>query len=210
MGIITIPVSKFMKFAEVVKVLKSNIIVLNNGNLYGIDASLCFIKQVLCEEDFTSFNLICFHDMLAAFIKNIPIRDILTDMICIDYDSKRIYSSADASVYIELLDDTFGISNMVNNMIYEISNCSNVYEDADLKSDINFMRCMSAKTFNGMQMYIKDNYAMSLFSGLIAVNKDDKVQLKVYDINEFSFISNFIVYKKKKITLLIFIRYMKL
>jgi hypothetical protein len=70
----------------------------------------------------------------------------------------------------------------------------------DLKSNERFMEILSRKSADGEERFvINDKYILTVFSGLLPINKADKVYLEIYDVDSYSFISKFVINKGKLI-----------
>lgn len=80
----------------------------------------------------------------------------------------------------------------------------------NLKEDENFNYCMALKSKEGLGKFIYNNRFISIFSGLLPVNKADTVRLEVYNgVTNNSYICKFIINKKYTI-LNKYIRYIPL
>lgn len=67
----------------------------------------------------------------------------------------------------------------------------------DLSDDEDFKIVTSLKSDDGMGFYKTDRFIMSIFYGLLKVNKGNTVDLSIYNVDEISFLSVFTVNKKK-------------
>lgn len=84
-----------------------------------------------------------------------------------------------------------------------------IYES--IHEDERFQSILANKADYGESLYIKDNFIMTLFSGILGVNKGDKVDLIIYDCPyNNSFLADFIIKKNSKVQVHNYIRYMHL
>lgn len=72
-----------------------------------------------------------------------------------------------------------------------------------------FNRIFSLKSDDGAIMMNSNLYLMSMFNGLISVNKSDTLTRTIYNVNSYSFITKFDI-EKKGITTSTYIRYLKM
>lgn len=66
-----------------------------------------------------------------------------------------------------------------------------------LEDDEDFKEVSSLKSKEGMKFYRVDNFVMSIFYGLLKINKGDTVTIGIYEVDDMSFLSMFIINKKK-------------
>lgn len=73
----------------------------------------------------------------------------------------------------------------------------------EINTDDAIIRMMTCKVADNIISYIKDGYYMNIYKGLVPVSKSDKIYLRIYpnfgNIN--TFVSQFIIKKKKNIIL---------
>lgn len=88
---------------------------------------------------------------------------------------------------------TSPIINIFNNIRQCIGIENAVIDIVDLKADPKFNEILSKKAADGNSLYrIDKNYILSIFSGLLPINKNDKVSFRIYDNNtNNSFIAEF-------------------
>lgn len=85
-----------------------------------------------------------------------------------------------------------------------------LYKHEDLKSIDEFNISLSKKAKDGADLIYIDRFPISLCSGLLPVNKSDKISLEIYDDNvPKTFLAKFII-DKKKYTINKYIRYLYL
>lgn len=79
-----------------------------------------------------------------------------------------------------------------------LSNRNPVYRVDNMKDDESFNDVLKRKMSDGAEIYMFNmQYPMSIFSSLHPVNKSDKLQCEIYDINDGTYIAHFIIYKPK-------------
>lgn len=70
---------------------------------------------------------------------------------------------------------------------------------ADIREDEEFEKCLSLKSKDGMSLYIYKGYngiyPISIFTGLLPINKKDKVSLEIYNSEIGTFTVKFIIDK---------------
>ena len=68
----------------------------------------------------------------------------------------------------------------------------------DLKQDEQFNEIIAKKASDGASLYrINNKYILTIIPGQLSVNKSDKVNLELYDIDNHTFIAKFIINKGK-------------
>ena len=74
------------------------------------------------------------------------------------------------------------IANIFNSVRQYISTENLVRDIIDLKADPQFNEVLSKKAADGNSLYrIDKKYILSIFSGLLPINKNDKVSLRIFD-----------------------------
>ena len=96
-----------------------------------------------------------------------------------------------------------------NNLYNSLSINSLISKEDNLKQDDNFNYCLSLKAKDGLGKFIYDNKYISIFSGLLPINKSDIVGIEVYDAAYNTYICKFII-DKKYATICKYIRYLSL
>lgn len=91
-------------------------------------------------------------------------------------------------------------------------NTTNTLTIDNIRGNQSFENSLSLKSAQGIgYFYIGDQYIMTIFSGLLPINKSDEVALKIYDNKTLgTFLANFTIKKKKKADINVFINYLKL
>lgn len=91
--------------------------------------------------------------------------------------------------------------------INKISMCNKVIKYGDVTEELE--QLFSMKVADGSYYYNKDNiYFMTLFSGMLPINKADKIELNIMDLGN-TFVAKFDIIKKKNINIHVYIHYLK-
>ena len=200
-------------FIENIKLFKSDEIIIISGNMiYSSNKLFSYLKST--EDELLEFN------QLKPNIFCYEIKP-LVDFVC----SKNLFK-LDIDIYGNLYVWINGevkpiiIMNSVVppiglNIIYNMENLliSQPYLQYDnINNDEDIIKLQSSLSKDGLTMYRKDGYMMTLYKGLLPLNKSDKLNLSIY--NEISenntinfFISVFTVMKKKSKYVRVFIKY---
>lgn len=84
-----------------------------------------------------------------------------------------------------------------NKLIGEMGRC--VDTKLNIREDEEFENCLSLKSKDGMSLYIAKGYygiyPISIFTGLLPINKKDKVSLEIYENTVSTFLAKFIIDK---------------
>ena len=125
-------------------------------------------------------------DTIKKYTSNVKDKSILdTAMV----DNLIKYRSITRLGDIDIISIYMRICNNINSNYIISSN-------DDIKQDENFNYCLSLKSKDGLGRYIYDNKFISIFSGLLPINKADKVSLEVYKSDNDTFLCRFIINKK--------------
>lgn len=197
MNSFTLQIRELIEFA---KVLKSDIVYVIGNMIYGTDSSFTYLKQV--EYENTLGISLCYvqHDM-NNFIK--------ASTLDIVYENGMLYSNVEQidvtnPVYANNINNLFNAINMIstNPVVHHIDNIRGV-ED--------FECGISLKSTQGIFMYkFNEEYILSIFKNLLPVNKKDAVSITIRDIDNYRFISRFIISKPKKVNIQVDIVYLKI
>lgn len=146
-----------------------------------------------------------------------PFTCILKDLIT--PKDKEIPDTSKYSVLCEgYLIDTWIESELYTNIItifkhlYKIINIGiypKIIDKMDISKNEQFRQAVGMKDADGHIWYTENSVFMSSFARLHAVNASDNVSLTIYDIDPISYLSEFII-EKKKCTIHEYIKYRKL
>ena len=197
MNSFTLQIRELIEFA---KVLKSEIIYIIGNMIYGTDSNFTYLKQVEYENVLEITLCYVQHDM-NNFIK--------ASTLDIVYENGMLYSNVEQidvtnPIYANNINKLFNAVNMVslNPIVYHMDNIRGI-ED--------FEYGIALKSTQGIYMYkINEEYILSIFKNLLPINKKDSVSITIRDIDNYRFISRFIIFKPKKVTIQVDIVYLKI
>lgn len=190
------------EFIELIKVCKSDeILMINNNFVYSSNLLLMYMKTI-------NIQLQMFQNNNIWYVYSIK---LLVDRVC----SKKLYRlemDMYGNIYtwfngesepIIIINNMISPSciNTINSCIYTDSRTSDKSYD-NIMEDTEIIQLQSCLSKDGLIMYRKDGYMMSLYKGLLPLNKSDILSLDIYnDYNEDNeldyFTTRFIVHKKK-------------
>lgn len=194
---------------EASKMLKQRDFILYKNSLYGLDNFNIYICRIdidvnrLTPEAINNVGLQFNMRELSTFIKNLSIESSFE--IDTNIQENIIYTkSGAAELHIKIDNNlTKMIENKINYANQIDSLCSIEEEITENIADL-----YSLKKDDGGYYYIHNNkYYMTLFSGLLPLNKSDKIFLSIND-NGSTFISRFRV--KKKYNIFVYVSYLKI
>ena len=191
---------------KIMKSMKCDRYILLPDRIIGSDNNVVSITEAyvntLIEEPYFEINkdiLKELDDTIKQYIKNVDNKSKLeTAMVdnLIKYRSITRLGDIDIiSIYTKIC------SNINPNYI--------ISYNEDIKQDENFNYCLSLKAKDGLGKYIYDNKFISVFSGLLPINKSDKVSIEIYKSDNNTFLCRFII-DKKFTTLYKYIRYLSI
>lgn len=193
-----------IKIMTEAKILKCPVIYIDNDKIYGTDLDFTFLKTVTFINETSLKQIIYTQNSVSRFIKDIEeIDEVIINNYNIFNKTKNTFIEINnikmMQMMIELINNT---NNMTQQTFYKF-----IKEDLQDKED--FSKIMNAKTDEGTSIYkIDREYMLSIYNNLLPVNKKDKVSLIVYDHNNL-FMANFKVFKKKNVTVDVYILYRK-
>ena len=185
---------EFLAFAEALKSMKADILYISPTGIYGFDTTLTVVKKLN-----TLFNVrecvVIKTSSLNTFVNSIKDAQEESD-IWIPY------------VYLEPVEMKYLIQDIILKVEYMSSN-GRIVHSSNLKNNENFNKIMEMKTGDGSAVLVIDNiYPITLYNNLLPVNKSDKVELDILQLDETSFLARFIITKKKNISIVVYIRYL--
>lgn len=192
---------QFRELVEMTKVLKSDIIYIFGNIIYGTDSNFTYLKQMTFD-NVLGISICYEQKLMNDFIK------LCTDTIVLDNNVllsniERLYINNDA--YIR---NILELERKINEMVLVNTNTINV---DNVRENSQFEHAISLKSAQGIGLYkINEEYILSIFKGLLPINKSDKVSLSIYDINDNRFLSRFIVSKPKNKIITVSVMYLKI
>ena len=209
---IILSIYEFNEISKGIKAVKSDYCCVYCDKIYGIDST--FSKVVLYQLPFRFIYppFIIFNKTLnKEFYNNI------TDInVILDFNISKIYCPNNKK-YAKTIDSQMVSWDMNNNTINKIQglllekNSGKIIDFGDITTDFEVIK--SLKSADGAKPYNpKGNieYTMYLFSGALPLNKSDTISLKIYDISNNIFISEFTVDKKKIGLINVYFKFIKL
>lgn len=207
-----INISQFNEIVNGIKAIKADLVMVNGNTLYGTDNNCMVLKTYNMNINIPCDTFIIITKTLTGeFYNNI------TDVnVVIDMDINKIYCPNNIS-YIEDKPEMIDNSNinrimtMYNNLLYDTTNCLDIVLFNDITDDENFVKIKNMKSSEGADIYYPNNninYGMYLYNGAIPILKADKIHLTIYNLGN-TFISNFIIYKKKSNPVSVYFRFLK-
>lgn len=186
----------FKILVNINKAMNVEFLYLSTHNIYGLDINMSGIFKICDINPLNIYNI------------------VLSSQDITDLD--KIYKKSKDVVYLKqnnmgITIECSGISiyscEMPYNYKLQFNNNKNIISSVltfpvihlidNMKENEEFVNILDSKAADGVGMVRIGKYYMTLFKGLIRVNKPDKVMLKIYNLDSVSFISNFIVDKKK-------------
>lgn len=166
----------FLKIYDIVKSMKSKYIAIIKNSIIGYD-TLVDVKVVNTDSSISEYPLYLSLEQLSALASS--------DANEIDI-TKLKQSNVSIRLYNKIIQDGILIPRPVTT---EVKN---------IKNDEVFAEILTAKSSEGLKMYRLDsNHILSIFTGLIPVNKPDKLDLQIININNKCFLVKYIIHKKK-------------
>lgn len=183
---VRILINEFLQIVEICKAMKCDYVCIQEGVILGTDSTFSSLIKVNCVNPYIH-NITFKNQDLQAFTKVIQ----GTEYVTIDYTRNCIIDQSEENSII------FSTDNNIHNLrVSMMTRIGGEILYPNLREDPEFERCLALKSAQGAVMYIKDKYCMSLFSGLLPINKADKVDLVIHPENGY-FIATFQIKKKK-------------
>lgn len=210
----TIKLMELIQINEAAKALKQKrfMIILNaSAVIFGIDNINSCIKSIKLDTD-KFYNTLLKNTIinsrdLSNFIKSVLVQ---SEFEIKKKNNNSLYIISDSGVELEFIYDKY-IEQAYNNIICSVINYCNNTNLTEIEENVTneLIDLFSIHKDDGCIYYkYKNRYYITLFYGLLPLNKSDKIFLSIY-YNKFnkSFITNFKVVKKKFIVN-IFINYL--
>ena len=181
-----------METLKMIKAMKQKNIYIGEDFICGSDDFYCTFSIIYsdCIEDEFKNTSFLLNDYLSYLKNNEKCPDHILKNPSVLYNMKSLKSKC--------------LSNIYNNKI--IMDIEDIRQYKPEKN-YSFDELLKMKSADGMKFYIlNQRIMMSTFNTIHPVNKSDKVSLKTYDMDQISFLSEFII-DKKKFKIQEFIRY---
>ena len=170
---------------EYSKALKCDIIRVKDNIIYGTDSNFVHLRVIRCSNEWS--DMIFYLKDLSEFIKQMNMLG--------HNDNALIFNIVDyISIHYEHI-DTF--DKLILSVNWYINNPIS-FSNEDLKSNDNFNTINAMKAGDGIGLLrLSDKHILTLFSGLLPINKNDKVMMSIRDIDTYRYLANFTIIKKK-------------
>jgi hypothetical protein len=172
---------------DIIKSMKTDIVLLTPDKIIGVDSNLSSVKVV-------------------NFITNIPYYYVFTVKNLIEYISSFLDQN------LQFFPNSIGNLQSIQNMIeyiyamYQRAIIPNIilqrYNNAHL--DPEFNKLLTLKSGDGLGRYTdiinmdtNNKLFLSIFTGLIPINKSDLLDIEILDIDLQTFMAHLIIHKKK-------------
>ena len=100
------------------------------------------------------------------------------------------------------------LNNKINQIV--LNNYNNLNVD-NARDNQEFENAISLKTAQGIGLYrISEEYILSIFKGLLPINKKDKTSLSIYDVDYNRFLTRFVISKPKNKVIIVNVMYLKI
>lgn len=199
-----ISIGQFDKLIEYIKMVRSDFIAYYGGIVIGYDSRLCTLKAVDAKENFIYPDLV----FTASYTALIAFRKDLLPMDEVIFDGNRIYATMSECEYVP---SNFSTREIYNKYL-ELKNYLD-YSSVNFGSlrGLDFIEeFLSSKAADGaIGVKIDERHKMYIPSNILSVNKSDDLLLSIYDRIGY-FISRFIIVKKKKIFVEVYIKFLTL
>lgn len=176
----------FKTFADMIKYLKSDYVYMMYDKVYSLVGNTVIKSS---------------HNILHQYINGI-LQIKTSDIIAIS----DVHKSTSAPIYLysnniqcgDTLITFIPLNDNPTNKLNSIISNSPIYHNVSLRENDTFNDIIALKSVDGASLFIVDNkYPMTIFGSILNVNKADTVELKIYYIDNHSFLSQFSVNKKK-------------
>ena len=207
MNIENLSLEHLKQVIEVVKPMRPNVMRLFKNHVYSSDLNNSHHKSMQFDLDIhpTLQNKLLSFNQLVKFVKDIQKYEVENDKTVgdtITFYNRWFTHQEVPGPYIEEIDPVF-----YSNPLSVLSSKRRI-DYPDIMEDPNFVDCLTAKSAEGLKVYIKDGFYMTMFTGLIPALRSDKVELSIFDHVDGTFHALFLVNKKKiKYPINILIRY---
>lgn len=175
---------------KAIKHNKSDFIVMNNNNIKFMSMRNNYIlMSIILNFDTNIYGLYEYNDFITYMSCEYTL-DEYNNILCIKYSEDNKQQNIIYNISNKYIIET--PSYLLYNSILPFNIL--LYSDMNLRSNVLFEKYISSKVNN--ILYIDNKYPISLFKGLLPVNKSDKIKLNIFSDTQETFIANFIIEKK--------------
>lgn len=182
------------------KQVKSKIVLVYKNRIIGVDEEASYLK-IIGYDNIHNLFMIYVQKEMSNFLNGINMLDT------IEIVENKLICSNNTEIVIKNDKFALNIINSVNRSEQICASTCNYYKNQLEKDDI-FIDLINRKTGEGAKFYkINDKYILSLFKGLLPINKGDKTDLSIFDCGQvydrdgkmnIIFLCKFYIIKKQK------------
>ncbi len=172
---------------EYSKALKCDIIRVRNKTIYGTDNNFIHLRVIKSKFNHEFPDMIFYLKDFTEFIKQMT-----------DYIELAIDIPIDISNFLTIhYEYTDLFDNLIKSVEHHVFHLISLYNE-DLKSNDDFNKINSMKAGDGIGLLkLSERYILTLYNGLLPINKSDKVEVNIRDIDNYRYLANFTIIKKK-------------
>jgi len=179
-----ITMDELIEIFEYSKALKCDIIRVRNKTMYGTDNNFIHLRVLKSDLNNEFPDMIFYSRDLFEFMKILQSTP----------DTPNINISKFITIHYEY---TNIFENLIKNVSHYAFSIISFYND-DLKSNDNFNTINAMKAGDGIGLLkLSERYILTLYNGLLPINKSDKVEVYIRDIDDYRYLANFTIIKKK-------------
>lgn len=184
-----------------------------NGQIVGTDEQFASFNILIPEEFNINLDIPYVFNVteLTAFMREIskfPDQELIYTEFCIGMDIQISRKQVNRIYIVNYIELGFKIDDLFNKVI-DIQNNSILYNKDNIQDIVPGM--LSMKVQDGARMFHIHGFTMTSFNSIHPANKSDRVDLIIRDHDIYSYIAEFIIYKKKdKYQLHEYIRFRKI
>jgi hypothetical protein len=188
--------------------MKCSLIHIYKNAVIGTEPECATVTEILCDTGIQGYR----DNDKGIFIDSYEIELEALKFISEKCKEKN-YSDFDFEILIRKYSEIrFGVSKLEFNYSGALNTVSSMlvpnYREENLRSNDRFNSIISSKAADGASLFIINNrYMMYIYSGLLPINKSDKVTLDIYDVDNYSFLVKFII-NKGKFTINKYVKYL--
>lgn len=192
---------QFREIIEIAKLLKSDIIYIIGNTIYGTDSNFTYLKQMTFENTL-GINICYEQKLMNDFIK------LCTNTITLENNSLMSNIEVLHINNQNHIRNIVELDNKINQIVLNNHNSMNVDNARDNEE---FENAISLKTAQGIGLYrVSEEYILSIFKGLLPINKKDKTSLSIYDVDYNRFLTRFVISKPKNKVIIVNVMYLKI
>lgn len=178
---------------KIAKTMKRDFVYVTPTRMLGLDIGKCALSVI----DTESSIITSFAGKTAALLNEKKKETfIIKNASTFLYEYKKI----DDDLYCNMFEQEkikSDIMESYNRLINHLSHGTLIYSITDLQKNPEFMdNTYGIRADDGYKRFVMDGYYFDCFTKMHCISKSDKVSLNIYDVDQFSYIYEFFVYKK--------------